>query len=316
MTHPFDIEEIFPGDETAVVRLPRRQAGSSPQGLAVTLLADYTVRTRAWLPSAAIVALLAEAGVSEAGARAALSRLARRGVLESGRAGRHSLYRLSDPAVADLSAGGSWIASYGIDAETWDGWWTLVAFSLPESHGGQRRALRTYLRWLGCAPLYDALWIAPRELPADAAQRLADLASGACTVFRAQHAAPAGALTRNPIDAWDLPAIAAQYGDFVRQWSEVLPRVRAGRVDGADAVRLRTEVMDAYRRFSTLDPGLPARLLPPDWPRDPARTVFTAVYDGLAGPAAEHVRAVVTAYATGPAPEISANTVRDLLLRT
>ena len=48
MTSPYDIEEIFPGDATDPVRLPRRQTGNSPQGLAVTLLADYTLRTRAW----------------------------------------------------------------------------------------------------------------------------------------------------------------------------------------------------------------------------------------------------------------------------
>lgn len=58
----------------------------------MTLLADYTVRTRAWLPSAMIVALLAESGVNTAGARAAISRLARRGVLEYARRGRHSAY--------------------------------------------------------------------------------------------------------------------------------------------------------------------------------------------------------------------------------
>src|SRR4051812_22132248 len=94
VTSPFDIEEIFPDDAAEPVRLPRRQAGSSPQGLAVTLLADYTLRNRAPLPSAAIVALLAESGVSHPGARAAISRLARRGVIEGSRQGRHSSYRL------------------------------------------------------------------------------------------------------------------------------------------------------------------------------------------------------------------------------
>ncbi|MET8066915.1 PaaX family transcriptional regulator, partial [Micromonospora sp. NPDC005313] len=63
MANPFDIEEIYP-DEGPAARLPRRQAGTSPQSVAVTLLADYTLRTRAALPSAAIVALLGEAGVT------------------------------------------------------------------------------------------------------------------------------------------------------------------------------------------------------------------------------------------------------------
>src|SRR4051794_4906770 len=81
VTGPFDIEELFPGDVVGLVRLPRRQSGNAPQGMVVTLLADYSLRTGASLPSAAIVALLGEAGISAAGARTAISRLARRGVL-------------------------------------------------------------------------------------------------------------------------------------------------------------------------------------------------------------------------------------------
>ena len=51
MVSPYDIEDIYP-DDPASVRLPRQQAGSTAQSLAVTLIADYTLRTRAWLPSA------------------------------------------------------------------------------------------------------------------------------------------------------------------------------------------------------------------------------------------------------------------------
>ncbi|MEE3921408.1 cytochrome P450 [Micromonospora sp. BRA006-A] len=57
---------------------------------------------------------------------------------------------------------------------------------------------------------------------------------------------------------------------------------RLGSVDGAAAVRARTEVMDTYRRFPTLDPRLPLELLPAGWPRRAARDLFAAVYDGLA----------------------------------
>jgi phenylacetic acid degradation operon negative regulatory protein len=54
---PYEIEEIFPEVAAGSVRLPRRQVGSTAQGLATTLVADYTLQTRAWLPSAAIVAM-------------------------------------------------------------------------------------------------------------------------------------------------------------------------------------------------------------------------------------------------------------------
>ncbi|PRX16678.1 PaaX family transcriptional regulator [Actinoplanes italicus] len=308
---PFDIGEIFPDTGGGSV-LPRRQAGSSPQGLAVTLVADYTLGTRAWLPSAAIVALLGEAGVSSAGARTAVSRLANRGVLEGARHGRHSSYRLTSPAAAHLSVGGGRIAAFAASADTWDGSWTLVAFSLPKDQGTRRRALRGQLRWLGYAPLYDGLWVSPHSPGPRAAAELAAADLGAMTVFRARHVEAGAAAGRDPIEAWDLVAIAGQYEAFVRAWEPVLPRIRSGGVRGVEAVQARTGVMDTYRRFPVVDPLLPTRLLPPDWPRSRAREVFAAVYDGLAEPAQEHVREVVARFTDGPPRDIRARTVAEL----
>jgi phenylacetic acid degradation operon negative regulatory protein len=68
--------------EFSDVALPRMQAGGSPQHLLLTLLGDYWYGQRAALPSAALVSLLGEFGITEVSARAALSRLARRGLLE------------------------------------------------------------------------------------------------------------------------------------------------------------------------------------------------------------------------------------------
>ncbi|MFF3856049.1 PaaX family transcriptional regulator C-terminal domain-containing protein [Micromonospora sp. NPDC002575] len=312
MASPFSIEEIYPDDEHPL-RLPRRQSGNSPQGVAVTLLADYTLRTRAALPSAAIVALLAEAGVSTAGARTAISRLARRGVLEGSRQGRRSAYRLSRAAAASLAAGGHWIVASTATALPWDGCWTIVAFSLPQERSAQRRALRGRLRWLGYAPLYDGLWISPYELTPKARAQLAQLTLGAVTVFRGRQADLDAVSHRAPVDAWDVDAIKLHYEEFLRRWSPLSPRLRSGRLDGAAAVRARTEVMDTYRRFPTLDPQLPLDLLPRGWPRQRARELFAAVYDGLAEPAERHVRAVVARFTDGAQPGIAAHTTADLL---
>src|SRR5437762_7917190 len=127
--------------------------GSTAQGLATTLVADYTLPTRAWLPSGAIVALLSDSGITNAGARTAMSRLARRGVLETCRDGRNSSYRLTRGAASDLLAGGAWIAQFCTEAQSWDGRWTVIAFSFPQEENMHRRALRGQLRWLGFAPL-------------------------------------------------------------------------------------------------------------------------------------------------------------------
>lgn len=312
MVSPYNIEEIFPDAGRGPVRLPRRQSGSSPQGLAVTLLADYTLRSRAWLPSAAIVALLAESGVSTANARAAISRLTRRGVLESDRRRPGSSCRLTLPAVDNLSGGGRRIAAFAAEAESWDGWWTLIAFSLPQEAGAARRSLRAQLRWRGYAPLYDGLWVSPHGLDDASAAELRRLTHGATTVFRAQHVDVKASTGRVPIEAWDTATLAREYVSFVRRWSDLLPRVHAGAVTGAAAVRARTEVMDTYRRFPTLDPRLPIELMPEAWPRGDARAVFVAIYDGLAGPAQQHVREIAERYAAGPPPEVLAHTVAEL----
>ncbi len=313
MVSPFEIETIFPDVSSESVRLPRRQTGSAPQDLAMTLMADYTVGTRAWLPSAAIVALLGEAGVSTAGARTAISRLARRGVLESSRDGRHSSYRLTLAAASDLSAGGAWIAGFAPRRDQWDGHWTLVAFSLPQEEGTQRRGLRGQLRWLGFAPLYDGLWVSPDALNPVVRQRLQAATGGAMTVFRAEHVDLATGTGRSPIEAWDVAAIAEQYEAFIGRWKPLMSGVRNARITGAAAVRTRTEIMETYRRFPVLDPQLPAQLMPRDWPRSRAREVFVTVYDGLAEHAQAHVQAVVARFADAPDPGIRAHTTAQLV---
>ncbi|WBB90503.1 PaaX family transcriptional regulator C-terminal domain-containing protein [Verrucosispora sp. WMMC514] len=313
MNSPFHIEEIYSDDGSNALRMPRRQVGNSPQGFAMTLLADYTLRTRAALPSAAIVALLTESGVTTAGARTAISRLARRGVLEGSRHGRRSSYRLSRAAAANLSSGGNWILTSTTTAAPWDGCWTIVAFSLPQDHSTQRRALRSQLRWLGYAPLYDGLWVSPYELTPRARAQLEQLTLGTVTVFRGHQNALGSTSDRAPIEAWDIDAITRQYAAFLDRWTSLLPLVGAGQVDGAAAVRARTEVMDTFRRFPTLDPQLPVELLPAGWLRQPARDLFAAVYDGLAHPAEQHVRAVVGRFTDSAPLGIRAHTTADLI---
>jgi phenylacetic acid degradation operon negative regulatory protein len=309
---PYEIEEIFPDVTAGSARPPRRQVGSTAQGLATTLVADYTVRTRAWLPAASVVALLGDCGVSNGAARTATSRLARRGVLESRRDGRNGSCRLTRTAAAELSAGGAWIAQFGATVPAWDGQWTLIAFSFPQAENTHRRALRGRLRWLGFAPLYDGVWVSPDTLNPTVQDGLAAVTLGRMSVFRSRHVELATAPNRNPIEAWDIAAIAGTYETFIRRWEPLLTRVRSGRIVGAAAVKARTEIMDAYRVIPSLDPQLPVELMPAGWPRARAREVFVEVYDGLAEQAQEHVRAVVDRFAHRPDTDIRSHTVAEM----
>src|SRR5258708_34172789 len=90
-----------------------------PPRLLLTLLGDYWWQRTEPLPSAAIVGLLAEFGVSDSAARAALSRLTRNGLLVTSRSGRRTFVRLSQRAADILRDGARGIFSFGAPTPPW-----------------------------------------------------------------------------------------------------------------------------------------------------------------------------------------------------
>ncbi|MEV0612073.1 PaaX family transcriptional regulator C-terminal domain-containing protein [Nonomuraea sp. NPDC050404] len=293
------------------VDLPRFQAGAPPQHLITTLLGDYWIGRPEQLPSAALVRLAGEFGVSPVAARAGLSRLARRDLLESAKVGRRTYYRLTDRAAAVLLEGRQRIMSFGLRQEAWDGSWTVAAFSVSEERRGLRHALRSRLRWLGFAPLYDGLWVSPTANADDAAAVLTELEVPTSTIFRVRAVDLAG--MRAPREAWDFDRLRRTYEEFTARYSPLLERVRGGAVSASEALVARTGIMDTWRTFPGHDPDLPAELLPAGWPRSAARSVFVEIYDTL-GPLAEfRVKQIVAEFDPGLA-ELVAHHRTSLIL--
>src|SRR6516164_8561435 len=110
---------LYAGDEVPVTW--SGGAVQRPPRLLLTLLGDYWWRRTEPLPSAALVALLAEFGVSDSAARAALSRLTRNQLLVTSKSGRRTVVRLSDRAARILDDGGGQIFSFGQASRPWDG---------------------------------------------------------------------------------------------------------------------------------------------------------------------------------------------------
>jgi phenylacetic acid degradation operon negative regulatory protein len=264
-----------------------------PPRLLLTLLGDYWWQRTEPLPSSAIVALLGEFGVSDSAARAALSRLTRNGLLVTSKTGRRTYSRLSSRAAAILDDGARRIFSFGAVNQPWDGMWSLVAFSIPEDNRAARDALRKQLRWLGFAPLYDALWVSPRDHAAEVIGSLQDLGIGTATAFRASSVPSVASV---PARAWDLDGLRSRYECFVEFAGRLRDAAASGQVPPMDALIARTRVMDEWRAFPGLDPDLPTELLPPAWPRAEAREMFIACYDLLGPLAARRVRQIITRY--------------------
>jgi phenylacetic acid degradation operon negative regulatory protein len=285
--------------EFSEVDLPRFQTGFPPQHLLLTLLGDFWTGRQEPLPSAALVAWLSEFDVNEAGARAAIARLAKRGNLDVVREGRYTSYRVADRLVELLPYGSLHTQSFGYSRTGWNGEWTMVAISIADDTRRVRMQLRSALELLGYAALYDGVWVSPYP-PNDRLQAtLNSYAEVSCTVLVG--AVDTGEGRVSPSSAWDLVPLRALYERFIATFAPVAMRMRSGTMSDRDALVARIQV--AYRWFviATVDPNLPAELLPSDWPRNAARDIFVDLYDEL-GPRAEaRVREIVRRYA----PELS-----------
>lgn len=276
--------------------LPRGRQGAEPQRLLTTLLGGYWFWRQEHIPSAALVRLPAEFDITEAGARAALRRVASRGLLTGSRAGRTTAYGLPPRAHDVIVAHMLRLLTFGAVTPTWDGRWTVVAFSVPEDMRDARRALRDGLRLLHFGMLFDAVWVSPHDRTAEVIALVRRIGIHGVTVFRAKEVAD-DALDRVLDRAFDVTALRKRYLRFIRTYREAAERVTRLDLSPGEALRLRTAVMTDWRVFPALDPDLPAELLPPDWPRDEARRLCVQIYDSLGELAEKRFREILAEFA-------------------
>lgn len=288
------------GGSTEGKRLPRTQVGTTPQHLLMTLLGDYWFGRSEHLPSAALVELLAEFGISQPSARAALNRLSKRGLLVSTKRGRNTYYGLSPRAVPLLRETLKRIVAFGTrEARPWDGAWTIVCFSVPEAQRDVRHAIRSTLRWLGFTALYDGLWCSPWQEQDAALAMLSELGVRSATVMRAKIDSRS---TVQAASGWDLETVRQNYLEFGAEFSPILEELRRGALTASQALVARTRVMDSWRRFLGIEPDLPVDLLPDDWARARMRELFLELYDSLAPVARARCQQIVAKHS----PELAA----------
>jgi phenylacetic acid degradation operon negative regulatory protein len=270
------------------VDTPRAQSGPNPQHLLSTVLGEYLDSADAELPSTAVVAVLGEFGISPSSARAALSRLTRRGVVAVRGHSRPPVYGLTPQAIARHRSTMHRFLAFGAVPRASDGTWLAVSYSLPDSGQAARHAVRKCLGSLGFVRLYDSIWISPEPDAGPVRGALGEILGAVpgarWSVLEVRFDDEAG--PHGPAVAYDLAGLASAYRQFVDEHAALGAAVRAGRVGAAEALVARTTVMDAWRRFALMDPDLPPHLLPDPWPRAQARELFLEIHSAL-GPLAE-----------------------------
>ncbi len=254
-----------------------------PRAATLTLYGDYVLPRNGKIGIGSLVTLLSNFGLSEQAIRSAVSRMCRSGLLRAKRGNRKSYYSLTSEGHNLLTEGAQRI--FQRKTAHWDGNWSIVTYSIPESLRRSRDRLRIELGWLGYGPLGEATWISPHDRTREVKKLLRKFdIEEYVNIFSAQQQ---GGIDPKKIVSrcWDLDKIHQKYTDFLNNYRPKLKehrkRLEAGEtIEPSECFVARFNLIHEYRKLPFFDPDLPLELLPANWLRPEAAALFKE-YRGL-----------------------------------
>lgn len=242
---------------------------ASARSLLLTVLGEFVLPADEPVWTSAFLSALRLLGVQEKAARQALARMAAEGRVEPQRSGRRTCWRLTPAGHELLSTGAERIYGFGAPQPAWDGRWLVVLASIPDRRRPLRHLLRTRLAWSGLGSLGPGVWVSahPRRQP-EVRRVLQDVGAADSATFFVASVGELGDPRRIAGQAWDLTQIESRYVDFIGQ----VGGLRPGTPNQTLTAQVR--LVQEWRRFPLVDPGLPAELLPPGWPGTGAAALF------------------------------------------
>src|SRR5688572_5301363 len=114
-------------------------AARRPESLLLAFLGAHLRDRDVAVATGSVIDVLGRLGVGEHATRATLSRMTARGLLSSIRQGRRS-YLAPTPRAVDVLRDGDARIRADVVNRDWDGYWTLLSFSVPESRRADRHA--------------------------------------------------------------------------------------------------------------------------------------------------------------------------------
>lgn len=249
--------------------LSRRHAAGavSARGLLFTVLGEFVLPTGGSAWTSAFIETFARLGVEEKAIRQALARTAADGWIRPERHGRRTRWWLTREGDRLLTEGTERIYAFAGTQREWDGSWLLVLARVPENDRPARHALRTSLSWAGLGSPAPGVWISTHTDRVDEVEQVLRQAGVPdAQVFAAEHRG-GGELSALVAQAWDLAAIEGRYEAFLAEFASA---------NAQDPLARLIELVHAWRRFPSVDPGLPARLLPTHWSGARAAKLFAA----------------------------------------
>ncbi|WP_439565968.1 PaaX family transcriptional regulator [Microcella sp.] len=269
----FDDIDARPGSTTSILR---------------TIIGLYLRRVGGWIAISDLIALMEDLGIPAARTRTGVVRLKKKGLLVAERA--HAIgYRLNSDSERMLERGDRRIFHVrqmgAADA------WCLVSFSIPENQRDLRHQLRRRLQWIGCGLVAPALWVCPDYLSLEVEEIVHDLGVERYVLFRTEEPRVADSLPEAVATWWDLELLREEHESFLRAVNAI------EETEGASALEAfigYVTLIDNWRILPYIDPGLPAHLLPSDWPGQRSIDGFLALSERLQAGAWSHVTSRVS----------------------
>jgi phenylacetic acid degradation operon negative regulatory protein len=253
---------------------PDLSRAPTPQTVLLTMIGHYCLDENPGISTMGYIDVLARIGVSAHAARLTVSRMTERGFLERSRRGRAAYFRGTEMGLDVVRRQQQRTFHDTVEPQEPVGAWTILSFTLPETHRKERHLLRRRLAWESFGLLRDGVWIAPGER--DVSEILAQLQGAGVDrhveVFTAypRFDDVEGMISRT----WHLDELAARYRRFLRAWDVEDPVPEATDDLGRDLV-----LASAYRQLLRETPRLPAEHLPRDWPAARCRELFQTLHD-------------------------------------
>jgi phenylacetic acid degradation operon negative regulatory protein len=268
-----DVEAV----EGPIVTRRQELGTASARSLLLTVLGEFVLPSARPVWTATLIELLADLDVAEKAARQAIMRTADSGWIEGSRVGRETRWQLTPAGTRLLKEGTDRIYGFAADQRAWDGRWLVMTVGVPENERALRQRLRTQLGWAGMGSVNGSTWVSPwtdREPEARGVLDALGLLTGSWSfVATAGQVGDERSLARS---AWDLDDIERGYEDFLDLVGRRRPR------SDRQALVAQVRLVQEWRRFPLLDPGLPRELLPPRWSGNRAAEVFRERHAGWA----------------------------------
>jgi phenylacetic acid degradation operon negative regulatory protein len=254
----------------AGLQLPRQQWLNhmrSARSALMTVLAAYVYPDPSPVSTATFVRGLGLLGFNEKAIRQSLIRARDSNLLSSTKSGRRTFWGLSEEGFALMDEGMQRLESLNREGSRWDGRIYLVSVDVPERDRAIRHTVRSRLGWAGFAHINSTLWASTNPAAEKVAQRLMDELGLPSFSLVAERGA-IGDIHQVIRKAWDLPSVESEYRQFIDEFGGMQP----GSPD--DFFVAQAQITHQWRRFPFIDPGLPAELLPDQWPGQEARALY------------------------------------------